>query len=291
MNAYLLAIGSSLIFAISSVYYTVYARRFSPIWMNTVKALVLFVALIVTTRIFESWHNTPWPVVSALMISGLLGLAIGDIFLLNAFARIGAARTLILFGFQPLFIGIAAKYLFDQDLNPLRLLSIFFFMGCLYTFSLEKFKSHGHWEIWGLLAALIGVLFDNAGVLLTRWALNTSPELGTLQTNLYRATGAILFFVVLNMIKPNYIAKNFVSLTSQEKKHVILFSFSGTFISLFLYLSALRMGHLASIASVGVSGPLFASLFECYRDQKRPTVYLYVALGFFMTGFSLLVLL
>lgn len=291
MHAYLLAICSSLVFAVSSVYYTEYARRFSPLWINAVKATVLFFVLTITTLIFESWQPLSLKVTSALLLSGLLGLAIGDIFLLNAYKRIGAARTLILFGFQPLFLGLAAKYIFSQDLNPMRLLSLLFFMGCLYTFSLEKFKSHGHWEILGLFAALIGVIFDNCGVILTRWAFENNPHLGIIQANLLRATGAILFFAILILFKDLKIQSHFVKLNHKEKSHVIIVSFCGTFISLMLYLSAIRNGHLASIAAVGVAGPLFASFYECYKEKKKPTTYLMVALGFFFIGFSLLVFL
>lgn len=288
---YLFAVGSSLVFAISSVYYTEYARRFSPVWMNTIKATVLFSSLVLTTFLFESWVPLSTPVIIALVVSGLLGLAIGDIFLLSAYARIGAARTLILFGFQPLFIGIAARFLFQQDLNPERLLAIFFFIGCLYTFSLERYRTEGHWEIWGLVAALIGVIFDNAGVILTRWSFEAQPDLGVLQANLFRAGGAVAFFVLFGFIKNMKTTEKFLSLSPYEMGRVTLVSFCGTFVSLFLYLTAIREGHLASIAAVGVSGPLFASFFECIKERKKPSLYLLIALVFFLAGAGVLILL
>ncbi len=230
----------------------------------------------------------PTTVIGALLISGILGLGLGDLFLLSAYARMGAGRTLILFGFQPLILGISSWYLFAQPLSFYKFLAVIFFLICLYLFSLEKFKEHGHWEIKGLIAALLGVLFDNAGILLTRWSFNSVADLSVIQVNFIRAVGAMLFFITFNPFLKSGLIQHFQKLDRQQKLVILVASVAGTFVSLMLYLTAVRVAHLASLAAMGVFGPLYATMLECMIQRKKPSPYLLWALASFLIGFFIL---
>ncbi|MCC6138325.1 MAG: EamA family transporter, partial [Bdellovibrionaceae bacterium] len=214
---------------------------------------------------------------------------IGDLFLLHAYARIGPGRTLILFGFQPLFIGISSWYFFGQSLSGYRFLAIFFFALCLFLFSLEKFKSDGRWEVMGLLAALTGVICDNTGVLLTRWSFDEIQNLTPLQANFIRCGGAVLFYIFANPFLKTQLIHNFKKIKTFDRTKVIVASACGTFVSLILYLTAVRIGHLASVAAIGVVGPLFTTTVECIADRKLPNKYLWFALISFICGFTILI--
>lgn len=257
--------------------------------MSFFKTVVCVVLFAVSTALFVEWVAVPWPVVLALMVSGAIGLGVGDLFLLSAYSRIGPGRTLILFGFQPLFIGVSSWYFFGQDLNGYRLVAIVFFIFCLFLFSLEKFKEHGHWEVMGLLAALIGVICDNSGVVLSRWAFDEVTALTPLQANFIRCGGAFLFYCVANPLLKTRLIYNYQKLASVDRVKVILASAGGTFVSLLLYLTAVRIGHLASIAALGVVGPLFTMTVECIMDRRFPSAYLWFALLSFIGGFAILI--
>ena len=289
--AYVFALAAATVFASASLVFTEISRRVTPLWMNAVKALGAFVLFGASVLLFGSWETLPAKVVWALVTSGLLGLGIGDIFLLYAYTRMGAARTLILFGFQPLFVGIGAKIFFDQEINLVKLIAVIFFLACLFTFSLEKFKEHGHWEVKGLIAALVGVLFDNSGVLLSRWAFDTVPAMDAFQANWWRCLGAVAFFVVLGAMGKVQWRAGWKSLSPRARRMTLASIFMGTFLSLFFYLTAIKIGHLASISALGVSGPLISSTLECAYYRKRPTRYLLVALVFFIIGFGILTLI
>ena len=106
--ALLFALGSNIAFAAAGFYYTVYTRRTSAFTFNALKAFVAFccfcLVLILTPVSFDS--DLPLKAISFLSLSGLLGLCVGDIFLLKAMTSLGSGRVLLLFGFQPLLIGI-----------------------------------------------------------------------------------------------------------------------------------------------------------------------------------------
>lgn len=290
-QAYFFAAAAAIVFSTASFVFTDYSRKISSLWMSFFKTVVCCVLFGVSTLLFSKWVDVPMEVVAALMVSGAIGLGLGDLFLLSAYARIGPGRTLMLFGFQPLFIGVASWYVFHQELNAYRLTAIVFFVMCLFLFSLERFKEHGKWEVLGLLAALTGVVCDDMGVLLSRWSFETVKELGPLQANVIRCGGALLFYIIANPFLKTRLIYHFKQLKTIDRTKVILASAGGTFVSLILYLTAIRVGHLASVAAVGVIGPLFTMTVECVLDKRWPSKYLWAALTSFLCGFYLLVVI
>jgi drug/metabolite transporter (DMT)-like permease len=288
-QAYFFAAAAAIVFSTASFVFTEYSRKISSLWMSFFKALVCFVLFSITTFLFSEWVDVPRQVVASLMLSGAIGLGVGDLFLLKAYARIGPGRTLMLFGFQPLFIGVASWYFFNQELNNTRLVAIVFFVVCLFLFSFEKFKENGRWEVYGLLAALTGVLCDDAGVLLSRWSFEAVKELQPLQANFIRCAGALVFYIVANPFLKTRLIFHFSKLKTIDRTRVIVASAGGTFISLLMYLTAIRIGHLASVAAIGVIGPLFTMTVECILDKRLPSKYLWAALVSFLCGFLLLI--
>ncbi len=256
--------------------------------MTYFKTTVCFLSLSLVVVTTVDWQPVSWDVVCALVLSGILGLAIGDLFLLAAYARMGAGRTLILFGFQPLILGVSSWYLFSQPLHSYKLVAVLFFLLCLYLFSLEKFKEQGHWEITGLLAALLGVVLDNSGILLTRWSFDSAPQMGVIQANFIRAGGALFFFITMNPILKSGLIKNFLTLNTKERVSIFTASIFGTIVSLILYLSAVRVAHLASLSAMGVFGPLYSTTLECVIARKPPSRYLIFAMISFIIGFAIL---
>jgi DME family drug/metabolite transporter len=286
--SYLLALASAACFSSASLIFAEVSRRVSSLWMNAIKAAVAWVFFGLAVG-WLGWADIDAKVGLALLASGVLGLAVGDIFLLTAYARMGAARTLILFGFQPLFIGVAAHFLFGQEITWLRGLAVVFFLACLFVFSLERFRQDGRWEIYGLVAALVGVLFDNCGVLLTRWSFEQVTELNAFQANWIRCSGALIFFLLFGSVAKIELVKGWQQLQPKMRWLALFSSFLGTFMSLVLYLTAVKIGHLASLAALGLAGPLISSGLECAYNRKWPSRYLLVALFFFLCGFGILV--
>ncbi|MBX2986956.1 MAG: DMT family transporter [Bdellovibrionaceae bacterium] len=283
----LFASGASFSFATASVVYARFSQKISPLWMNSTKALVCWLALALTLLLTSTWIWPEQRSLYGLLGSGALGLALGDLFLLGAFARIGASRTLMVFGFQPLIMTIAGALLFGQPLHGAQGLGILFFMACLFFLSFERYRDEGRWEWQGLVFALIGVLMDNAGILLTRWSFDLSPALEATQANFLRATGALMFFALLSRLRPIGLIRHFRALNAQERGTVLFASLAGTFLSLSLYLQALKVGHLASLSAIVLTGPFYSGAIECWVRKKAPSRFLVASFVCLLAGMSL----
>ena len=285
---YLLAFSAAVVFSLSSIVFTNFSRQVSALWMNTVKCLVATIGFLILNQFFYGWHPVENNSLYAFFISGFIGLGIGDIFLLAAFAQIGPSRTLMVFGFTPLLTGLMGYMFFGQEMTALKFTAIFFMLLCLFIFSLEGYKKKGSWEIKGLLFALTGVLLDASGIGLTRYGFDLSPEVLPTEGNFYRCLGAIVAFILISRFKPIKVVENFKTLTKRQKYLVLVGSLGGTFLSLWLFLSAVRIGHLASVSAIGVTGPFLAALFETIFYKEKPSKYLIAAGASFACGFFIL---
>ncbi|CAN5395520.1 hypothetical protein BH10BDE1_BH10BDE1_19490 [soil metagenome] len=274
--------------------------------MNTAKAAVAFALLCLTLPLiwwFTGSFSPPSNVSTfVLLLSGAVGLGVGDLFLLDAFVRIGVSRTLMLYGFQPLILGLGGALFFNQSFDTHRLVAIAFLIACLLIFSLERYRETRSWEIRGLLMAIVGVSMDSAGVLLTRFAFEQSPQTRPLEGHLIRCAGALLSYAVIATAvhlrrrwnrSPDRtpvigLFANFRRFDLKSRALMLLGCFGGTYFSLCLYLTAIQIGHLASIAAIAITGPMFAALLESIIAKKRPSGYLVIAFVFFLGGFAVL---
>jgi drug/metabolite transporter (DMT)-like permease len=223
-----------------------------------------------------------------LVISGMVGLAIGDLFLFGAYQRLGSARTIMIFSFSPIFLTIEGFLFFGQGLSLNQGVALLLMMACAWTISFEKFKAEGAWEWKGILFALIGVLLDNIGVVLSRMAFEDSPGTSAFTANAVRAVGAVLPLLILQRFTGEKVFRSFGRLEWRDRSLVVFASFMGTFLSLSCWLTALKIGHIGSLAGVGSFNPVAASLWEWLLLRKRPTPYLLAAMALFLTGFFVL---
>jgi drug/metabolite transporter (DMT)-like permease len=306
---YLLTLGAALSFSSASLIFAKFSRSVSVIWMNAAKAFVAMLLLIVTLPILfwfqgqTSWEAPKELAIGLLLLSGFIGLGVGDLFLLDAFIRIGVSRTLMLYGFQPLLLGLTGLLLFDQSFDSRRLIAIVFLIGCLVVFSLEKYRESKSWEIRGLFMAIVGVSMDSAGVVLTRIAFESSPHTQPLEGHLIRCVGALAAYVLIAAFihGRRYLSgsaertpviglfTNFLRFDGKSRALILLGCFAGTYLSLCLYLTAIQIGHLASISAIAITGLMFAALLESLLNKKRPSKYLGIAFCFFIAGFSVLI--
>lgn len=288
--AYVLALGSNLCFAAGSLVFAHYSKTISVPWMNCFKAVVALLSGVVFVLVAYGSEVHSMALIWPFLLSGLVGLNIADLFLLKSFSEIGASRSLMLFGFSPLILGVIGRFLFGQDFQLFRLFAIFALIGCLLTFSYERYRSQGHWEVRGLINAMLGVFLDSIGTILTRYGFDHAPDIEPLQGHVYRCLGAAIGFVVLAQFWPFQFFSRMTRLSKAAWVYLLLGSFAGCFLSLALYLTAVRHGHLASISAISVTSPLFAALMEAAIHRKKPSRYLLAAFGMFLVGFWILVL-
>jgi drug/metabolite transporter (DMT)-like permease len=64
----------------------------------------------------------------------------------------------------------------------------------------------------------------------------------------------------------------------------------GCFISLALYLAALKYAHVGTLTAIAITGPVWVSILESLYHRRLPNIYLLGAFAFFLTGFYLMII-
>ena len=288
-EVYLYGLGANLAFALGSQIFTMYSRKISSVWMNCFKALIGIVAFGLFVTLFSTWHSLPLKFFLLFFTSGFIGLGIGDIFLLKAFSEMGPGRTLMLFGFQPLIIGVLSYFVFGQTVDSTKFWAIAFFILCLGTFAFESFKKSGHWQFKAIAIAFLGMTLDSIGVIITRYSFDHNPMITSMEGNFHRCIGALSVFVLLYFIRPFSFVSKWKEQSFKDKGILIFGSMLGTFLSLALYLKAMQSAHLASLSGIAITCTIFSSFFECIIEKKMPSKYLLLAFVFFLFGMKILV--
>lgn len=284
-----LALAANLCFAVGAQFYTRFARRTSPAWVNAYKAVLAAAAFALTVTATTGWLGLGGFPLAGLLVSGAVGLGLGDVFLVTAMARMGPGRTLMLFAFQPVILGALAQAFLGQTLEPRQCYAIVFFMLCLATVSDEARRRHGHWDALALGAAGAGMLIDAGGIMLTRSVFDAVPALTALEGNFYRCLGALGFFGLYSLARPLHFGRHLASLGRRELTLVTAGSLVGCYASLFFYLAAIKTGRLAAVSGVAITGTAFASALECIVERRRPSAHLLAAFGLFAAGMAVLV--
>lgn len=284
---YVYALFTNLCFAAAAVIYSLSRKKVSPVQINSLIVSASFITFSLILIFTVGFRNIGITALTSFMLSGLIALNFGDLFLLSAFSRIGAAHTFILFGFQPLLLGSISYVLFGQDISPYKFIAIIFLIGCLFCFLLENFKKTKTWEFKGVTLGLIGVFLDTIGIVLTRYGFETITQPQPLEAAVYRSFGALLGFVIIFTLFPFSLEKYCNAIKNNLRPCLTIVTLCGLIIPIFLMMMY-QVGHLASVSAIAITCPFFAHALECIYKKEKPSLYMAVALILFTIGFSIL---
>jgi drug/metabolite transporter (DMT)-like permease len=285
---YLLAIGSNILFGTASLTFSRFARSHSATWVNQLKVSIAGVGFILAFLLTESFASLNLFQHLALLGSGLSGLFLGDYFLFRSFATLGPSRTLVLYSFQPFLLGLYGFLFLSQSLTGRQMSAIFCMILCVFTFIWERNRSTGKADLRSFALAFTGVLFDAVGVMLSREAYEGDPALGPFQANATRALGALIGFFILSPLFLKRISRDLIEMRPRDRNQVLIACVFGTFLSLTLYLSALKSAHVATLTAVSITSPVWVSLIEHIQLRAWPSRFLWGAFAMFLAGFWLM---
>jgi drug/metabolite transporter (DMT)-like permease len=287
---YALAIGANLTYSTASMVFSLYAKRFSSMWINQVKAMTAFIAFTIAMLWANQLVTVSPTIIGLLILSGFSGLCLGDIFLFRAFTTLGAARSLVLYSFQPLMLGIYGYFFLNQIFTLNQTLAVMCMIVCIFIFMLERNKTTGSWDLRSFVWAFLGITLDAFGVMLTREAFEQNAGLETFQVNVIRCLGALMGFLLISPKSYIQVAKDISSLRKRDMSLLFGSALCGCFLSLTMYLAALKYAHVGTLTAIAITGPVWVSMLECFYHRRLPSFYLLSAFVFFLTGFYLMVI-
>lgn len=281
-----MALTANIFFGLSCLIFAKFTDLVGANWVNLFKAIVATLCFLIFSWITVGYHTFFYHESRIILLfSGLFGLALADIFLLTSLKHNGVGETLIFFSFQPFFIYLASHFLWGDMLHSSQWVGVFIFCLCLIIFCIDKYKK-SKLQVKYAFFAFVAIIFDTCGVIMTKMAYKMDPMLRAETANVYRGIGAVVSLMIICKIKKIPILRIWNSLESKKKSLITFGSFTGTFLSLTLYLNAVKIGNLTLISAVAVATPLWATFFEFFYLKKRPTKVFVIC--FFLYCFAFL---
>lgn len=184
------AIFTAVCWSISAVAFTISGRQVGSQTVNRIRVLIALLLLILINWIF---YGNPLPINAGmdrwswLLLSGFVGLAIGDAFLFRTYQLIGARMGLLLLSLAPVFSAIIAWIFMSETLTPLQ------FAGMILTLTgiswVVLHRNGNQSEIdnpgqkpLGIIFGVLAALCRAAGLILSRQGMTGDfpPFAGTL---------------------------------------------------------------------------------------------------------------
>ena len=180
----LAALGSALCWSLTGIISTTPARYLGGIAYTRIRMLIVFVlmmAWVIPTGALATLAAGTWP---AIILSGLVGIFIGDTALFTAMARLGPRRTGVLFATNAPMTVVIAWIWFGESLGPFEIagcaavaagvsIAIFFARGAGGSHALETVQG----PLWpGVLIGLLAALCQAVGALMAKPALMAGAD-------------------------------------------------------------------------------------------------------------------
>ncbi len=206
------ALLTAMCYSISSIFFTFAGRRFGPVVSNRIRLIIAVLLLGITHWIV---FGNPIPVNAGidrwlwLGISGIVGLAIGDLFLFQAYVTLGPRLGLLFLSLSPAIASLLAWLILGETLGAGSILGITLtLVGITWVVLAGTTNKPGSGYInealprrslKGVVAGLIAAAGQAFGVVLAKNGLK--GDFSALSANVIRMTAACLALWLVTIIQ------------------------------------------------------------------------------------------
>jgi len=261
-----------------------------PLEINFSKNLIAF--LVFCPAIFILDYSYEFQYIIFLILSGIIGIGLGDTFYLESLKRIGTRKTLSIEAISPLIAAFAGKVFINEDLSILSWIGILIVSGALFTIisrtSLLIDKDSkliiSKPSFRNLIYSFLSVFCAVIAALLSRLVL-INTNLSPFQTTEIRLLGGILFLVLITRFKINIISGN---LNNKDTLKFIISVLVGTNLAILLQQIVFQLLPLGIGWTLLSTSPII-SLFYAEKEEGSVTkeTILFTLILFF--GLSLII--
>ena len=137
-----------------------------------------------------------------LSLSGVVGFVIGDIFLFEAYVRLGTRVALLIMSLSPVLTGVLSYIIFGEVLEPLAVVGIALTLAGIAVVILsrgEKKNLKLRVNSYGVFCGLMGAVGQSVGLILSKQGMGDYDAFAATQVRIIASiVGFTLFFLIGN---------------------------------------------------------------------------------------------
>ena len=245
----------------NSVVYSIAGKRVGSAAVTHIRLWIAFPAMLIVHFIFTGMI---FPIgiglrpVVFILLSGLLGFGLADLFIFRAYVDLGPRETLVVLTLSPLFSTAISWFTIHEHLSIPQVLGIFTtILGVIWVIAVENRvskKNNRRISKSGALCAFMGALAQALGMVLAKAALGFN--LHPVSANLLRIFAGLAGLSLLALFK-NRFRTDFLKM--RDKKAFMLISlgaFAGPGLGIILTMYALSLAPVGIVMAITQISPI-----------------------------------
>jgi len=282
----LAALSGACLWATASVVYTYLGRSIPPLLLNLSKGAIAIVFILFALILQGDFAPSATPrAIGLLMLSGVVGIGLGDSFFFEALNHLGARKTLLFEALAPPLTAVFALIFLQEQLSIGNwsgiLLTVVGVSWVISERAPEITGKQSQHPLRGTIFALLAALGQASGSVLSRSALSQS-DISPLWSTLFRIVAGVL--VILLVLPSQRQGKDWLKFLGDKQLIgiIILTSFVGTFLGIWLQQTAFKYTAAGVAQALLATSPLFVlPIVICMgeRVSKRALAGVLVAIA------------
>ena len=285
------AFGATLSWTYACSIWRSQTNLYKPIEINFLKNVIAFTIFSPVIIFFN--YSTNYKYLLLLLLSGIIGIGLGDTFYLKSLNLIGTRKTLSIEALSPLIAAIAGTLFIDENLNFKAWIGIGIVTGALakiirkksYLLDKDSKLVMSSNSLDKYIYSLLSVLCAVIAALLSRFVLLES-DLSPIFTTEIRLFGSIIFLCSFTKMKLKFFINDF---NKRAKRKFILSVLMGTNIGIFLQQIVFQSLPLGIGWTLLSTSPI-VSLFFTKREEGILTTEVILTTSILFIGISLILL-
>ncbi|MBN2542022.1 DMT family transporter [bacterium] len=267
-----LSLFTAVLWAFAVVLFKRSGETVHPIGLNLFKNVLAFVLLIPTLLIFGEplLRNEPISTYLILMLSGAIGIGIGDTLFFQSLNLLGAGlSSIVTCLYSPLIILLSVIFL-GEKLTIIQLLGVACVVVAVLVVSFEKNKSSARRRdiILGIILGVIAALAMAVGVVVFKPVLDNAPLLWVTEVRL--VGGLITLVVILPLFRnrKKIISSIFIK---EGRKFMVSSSFVGAYLAMILWVAGMKYTQASIASALNQTSNVFIFIFAAFILHEKVT--------------------
>ncbi len=268
------ALSAACLWAIASVMYGRLGERIPPLQLNLMKGIVAIALLLFTILITGELFPSITPVsLIFLLLSGVVGIGLGDTAFFVTINTLGARRALLLGTLAPPITAIVAMIFLQERLNIsawggilLTILGVAWVVTERTPDTSSNFVTH----LWrGIGFGMLTAIANAAGSVLSRAAFANNTSISPLWAALLRLSAGVLILMIWASI-PKRQSRFQLNVLQSSRLLLVIFiaAFCGTYLGIWLQQMALKFTAAGIASTLLQTSPVFIIPIAIWLGEK-----------------------
>jgi drug/metabolite transporter (DMT)-like permease len=196
------ALLTAVLWSGTSLAFSAAAEKIGSLQLNINRMIFASVFLIATISIMGYRFDLSDSQFVNLIISGVIGLVIGDTFLFKSYQMIGARVSMLLMALSPAMSAILAFIFLGETISLLGIIGILITLSGIALVILERnINSKYQITMLGIVYGILGAMGQAGGLIFAKFAFNEGHITGFIATFIRVFSSVIIFLPIMLLLK------------------------------------------------------------------------------------------